>query len=190
VLSAFLAPGCADLFVCPVLIGPEDRLSVPLGAARGSSTTLEIRGQDLDGAYAVWFEAKGIGGQIKKIEPVEADNVEGGDGQKQPKKWFRGLGRSEDRFLRRRRASYAEVGIAPGISAGHPFVVTADPVVLESRSAHGDPEHAQPLEVPTLLAGSFGKRAKSISTRSMHRREKRSCSARFLIKRLREWRRV
>src|SRR5207249_8409306 len=34
-----------------------------------------------------------------------------------------------------------------GISAGHPFVVTADPVVLESRSAHGDPEHAQPLHL-------------------------------------------
>jgi hypothetical protein len=127
----------------------------PLGAPRGSSATLEIRGQDFDGAYAVWFEAKGIAGQIKKIEPVEADNTEGGDGQKQPKKWFRalvdlkidpsaGVGRHMVRLVSPR-----------GMSAGHPFVVTADPVVLESRSAHADPEHAQPLEVPTLLAGKL-----------------------------------
>src|SRR6266446_1914943 len=91
----------------------------------------------------------------KKIEPVEADNTEGGDGQKQPKKWFRAL-------VDLKIDSSAGVGrhmlrlVSPrGISAGHPFVVTADPVVLESRSAHGDPEHAQPLEVPTLLAGKL-----------------------------------
>src|SRR5437762_8031468 len=119
----------------------------PLGAPRGSSTTLEIRGQDLDGAYAVWFEAKGVAGQIQKIEPVAADNVEGGDGQKQPKKWFRAL-------VDLKIDSSAGIGrhmlrlVSPrGMSAGHPFVVTADPVVLESRSAHGDPEHAQPLHL-------------------------------------------
>ena len=42
-----------------------------------------------------------------------------------------------------------------GLSPGHPFVVTADSVVLEGQSNHNDPTHSQPLEVPTLLAGKL-----------------------------------
>src|SRR5689334_14261302 len=62
----------------------------PLGAERGSSVTVEVRGQDFEGAYAVWF-GKGIKGEIRNVECIEAPAVQADDGQKQQQKWFRAI---------------------------------------------------------------------------------------------------
>jgi hypothetical protein len=129
----------------------------PLGAQRGSSTTLEIRGQGFDGVYAVWFATKGISGHIEKIEPIEAAPAKPGeDEDKVKQKWFRAV-------VELKIDPSVEIGkhmlrlMSPrGLSGGHPFVVTADPIILPSgNSAHSDPEHAQPLKIPTLLAGKL-----------------------------------
>lgn len=56
---------------------PEPQLSsaFPLGAAQGARVRVELRGQNLENAYALWSDCAAVTGEIKSIEPVknEAD---------------------------------------------------------------------------------------------------------------------
>jgi len=58
---------------------PEPQLSsvFPLGSSQAARISVELRGQSLDNAYAVWFDCTAIRGEIKSIEPVKAE----GDGK-------------------------------------------------------------------------------------------------------------
>jgi hypothetical protein len=58
---------------------PEPQLSsvFPLGASQGAHISVELRGQNLDNAYAVWSDCAAIRGEIKSIEPVKPE----GDGK-------------------------------------------------------------------------------------------------------------
>lgn len=54
---------------------PEPQLSsaFPLGATQGMRLSVELRGQNLDNAYALWADCAAFRGEIKSIEPVKAD---------------------------------------------------------------------------------------------------------------------
>ncbi len=58
---------------------PEPQLSsvFPLGSSQAARISVELRGQSLDNAYAVWFDCAAIRGEIKSIEPVKPE----GDGK-------------------------------------------------------------------------------------------------------------
>lgn len=58
---------------------PEPQLSsvFPLGSSQAARISVELRGQSLDNAYAVWFDCAAIRGEIKSIEQIKPE----GDGK-------------------------------------------------------------------------------------------------------------
>ena len=77
----------AVLFLAVVPLWPQDKkdspaaepevVSIfPLGGERGATLNAEIRGNTLDGAYAVWFDAEGVKAQVTKLEVVEGAHRE------------------------------------------------------------------------------------------------------------------
>ena len=56
--------------------GPSEPrvLSVfPMGGRQDSVVQTEVRGNDLGGAYAVWFECSDLEGQIEEVEEVREE---------------------------------------------------------------------------------------------------------------------
>src|SRR6266545_3004739 len=110
---------------------PEPQLlSVfPLGATQGSRSRIEIRGQNLEEAYAVWVDCPSIAGEIKSVEATEPE--EQATAVKTPPV-FRvvielsvapdsGIGMHSVRIVSPR-----------GISNPLPFIVYQEPVVVET----------------------------------------------------------
>ena len=56
---------------------PQLSSAFPLGASQGARISVELRGQTLDNAYALWPDCNAISGEIKSIEPVKPE----GDGK-------------------------------------------------------------------------------------------------------------
>ena len=52
---------------------PEVTSVFPLSGQQGSTYTAEIRGQNLDKAYAVWFDCDDLKAEVKGIERVEPE---------------------------------------------------------------------------------------------------------------------
>ncbi len=137
---------------------PEIISVYPLGAAKGAVSEIEVRGSDLEGAYAVWSGSEGIQGRIKKIEPITLLKL-AADAQI--------LAQKEETLGHRvlvglEISSSAKLGrhslrlVSPrGLSNAHPFLVTADPVALESQAPHNDPPNPQLLKAPALLGGKI-----------------------------------
>ncbi len=55
---------------------PEAVSISPLGGRRGTHLEATVRGKSLQGAYAVWFDRKGITARIKRIEELQAGGEE------------------------------------------------------------------------------------------------------------------
>ena len=55
---------------------PQLSYVFPLGAAQGSRRSVELRGQNLENAYALWSDCTAITGEIKSIEPVKSEGPE------------------------------------------------------------------------------------------------------------------
>src|SRR5713226_9641502 len=45
----------------------------PLGGHQGSTFTAEVRGQNLDKAYAVWFDSDDLKAEVKGVERIEPE---------------------------------------------------------------------------------------------------------------------
>ena len=137
---------------------PEIISVYPLGATRGAVSEIEIRGSNLEGAYAVWSGSEGIQGRIKKVEQITLLRLKA-DAQILAKK---------EETLGHRVLVDLEIGssaklgrhslrlVSPrGLSNAHPFLVTADSVVLEIQTPHNDPPNPQLLQTPALLGGKI-----------------------------------
>ena len=67
----------------------EPKLSsvFPLGGRRGTNAQVEVRGNLLAGAYAVWFDSGGLSGRVLKVEEVKEEVKEKASSyQKKPEK--------------------------------------------------------------------------------------------------------
>jgi hypothetical protein len=135
---------------------PEPQLSsvFPLGASQGARISVELRGQNLDNAYAVWSDCAAIRGEIKSIEPVKPE----GDGKAakgQP------VLKLMAEFV---VASDANLGqhtfriIGPrGISNPLPFFVHQEPVTVEGDlPLDGSPAARRISRLPTVVSGTLG----------------------------------
>ena len=137
---------------------PEIISVYPLGATSGAVSEIEIRGSNLEGAYAVWSGSEGIQGRIKKIEQITLLKLQANAqilAQKEETLGHRVLVDLEiDSSAKLGRHSLRLVS-PRGLSNAHPFLVTVDPVVLESQTPHNDPPNPQLLKTPALLGGKL-----------------------------------
>jgi len=152
---------CLLLLACPLCVAasgvPEVTSVFPLGGHRGSTFAAEIRGQNLDKAYAVWFDCDDLKAEVKGIERVEpeAKNAIPNKDQQEEKK------QQQQRLL-------LEVAIRPGAKVGAHALrvitpggvsgplaiqVNSEPVISESLSPHNAPAKAQTVNSPIIVNG-------------------------------------
>ena len=140
---------------------PEAISIYPLGGERGATLNAEIRGNTLDGAYAVWFDAEGVNAQATKLEVVEGAETEPRESSREDSKDKAGEQRLRVLF---QIASAAKPGtyfcrvVTPrGVSNAVSFQVNAEPTINEAVEAHNTPDLAQPLLFPLIVNGRIDK---------------------------------
>jgi len=135
---------------------PEPQLSsaFPIGAAQGARVRVELRGQNLENAYALWSDCAAITAEIKSIDPVKPE----GDGKA-------ATGQAVFQIV-------AELVVAPdtkvgqhtfriigprGISNPLPFFVYQEPVMVEGDlPLDGSPAARRIKTLPAVLSGTLG----------------------------------
>ncbi|HJZ53516.1 MAG TPA: hypothetical protein VKE74_01075, partial [Gemmataceae bacterium] len=131
----------------------------PLGAQRGTTVDVEIRGSSLDGSYAAWLGAGTRLDAPPAAAPSGADArcARSADGLEAHVRAIQGGSRATLRLV---IASDARVGfhnlglIAPsGLSATIPFWVGAHTVIQEAAAPHDTPDAAQPVTLPVAVNG-------------------------------------
>jgi len=135
---------------------PEPQLSsvFPLGASQGARISVELQGQILDKAYAVWFDCAAIRGEIKSIEAVKPE----GDGKA-----------TKDKPVLKVVAEFvvapdADLGqhafriVGPrGVSNPLPFFVHQEPVTDEGElPLDGSPPTRRISKLPLVVSGTLG----------------------------------
>ena len=117
----------------------------PLGGQPGTSFTATIRGQSIDGAYALWFESSGIEAAVEGLD-VEQPPPDAAKSEKKKK---------ETQLLRVRFqiGTEAEPGehsfrvvTSHGLSNALKLHLHAEPSVAEQREPHELPTEAQPVQ--------------------------------------------
>jgi hypothetical protein len=128
---------------------PTLRSTFPLGGQPGSKLQLTVRGQHLQGAYAVWFDCSQLTGIVLGSEPLEFP----GQDKKPPEK-------GQKLTVEVQVGSTATAGVHSlrvlsdgGISGPAPFLVHASKSVLEQAGPHDVPAKAQPIAFPTEVHG-------------------------------------
>ncbi len=171
--SIFRTLPAVFLFVCAVLAIPPIQAEkkalpsdpralyiFPVGGQRGAVAEVRIKGQTLQGTYAVWTESDALRGRVKQIEEID----EVGD---QPYA-IGSVPLSHRVTVEVEIASNAELGghflrlVTPkGVSDPLPFRVSSErePVIGEdvSRTGPGRPTQGQFLEYPVAVNGLIGR---------------------------------
>jgi hypothetical protein len=129
----------------------------PLGGKLGSSFEVRIRGQNLEGAYAAWFDCEAIKAEVKIVEEVDLDQTEEPQAKKAPGR------KGHQVVLKVRITPAAELGdhklrivSRRGVSDAVPFRVHAEAVIAESESPHQRPGDAQFVSFPAVINGRIG----------------------------------
>jgi hypothetical protein len=132
----------------------------PLGSRQGSLVEAYVRGKDLDGVSAVYFDSNKLHGRIKKIEQAEL-----------PEQPSKGQGPESEKTARGFRitvevqidattpvGSYMLRIVTPdGISDALPFLICSEPVVSGMESPHYRPDPAQAVNLPAVINGTMSR---------------------------------
>jgi hypothetical protein len=151
-MLAALQVGAAQSAAEPTLLS-----IFPLGGTGGSKIELAVRGENLQGAYGVWFDCPALHGKLTnvqdiRIEPKDPKEPKEGD---KPRK---GQSVSVEVVV----AATAEPGahalrlVTPrGVSGPLWFVVNTEPVAAETDAKHDTPADAQPVKIPGVVNGKL-----------------------------------
>jgi len=166
-------PGSLLLLMCAAVLVPSDcfsqadpedtgplLLSVsPLTVQRGISLKVEVRGNRLDGVYAVWSDTSGITGRVLSVDEVKdliKPRVRPSQQEIKPIPVFRAL-------IDLQIDATTSVGVHSlrlvshrGVSNAFSFPVVDAPVTVEAASSHQTIEQAQPATCPGFISGKLG----------------------------------
>jgi len=132
----------------------------PLMGQRGSTLQVEVRGNRLDAAYAVWVRNSGFKGRILGVEEVKDQVQQRANPLEKPKKPEL-LYRAQ---LQLQIDATTSVGVHAlrlvshrGVSNAIGFPVTDARVTVEAAGPHQTIEQAQPMVQPGFVSGKIGK---------------------------------
>lgn len=147
------------------LEGEPTLISVfPLGARQGSVLEVEIRGRNLTGVQAIWFDAAGLSGQIKTVDQIKLEEKGGALTQVTQENKTRPGHRvllQLEIGLSTRCGSYLLRLVSPrGISNALPFLVSTGSIssASETSTSHRTPAEAQPLDIPVIVNGRIAEK--------------------------------
>ena len=143
---------------------PEDNgpllLSMsPLTGQRGISLKVEVRGNRLDGVYAVWSDNSGMTGRVLSVEEVKdlvKPRVRPSQQEIKPIPVFRVLLDLQIDPLTRVGVHSLRLVSHRGVSNAFSFPVVDAPVTMEASSSHQTIEQAQPATFPGFISGKLG----------------------------------
>ena len=130
---------------------PQALSIAPLGGQKGGRLEATLRGQSLQGAYAVWFDREGVTATVERVEEVAAGG-ESNPSEDPSKVQKLILGLQIDRSAGTGR--YGLRVVSPqGVSGPLAFLVHDLPSVAESMRSSGPGSKAQPVRFPCAIDG-------------------------------------
>lgn len=136
----------------------------PLGGNPGSSFEVVMRGENLEGAYAVWLDCPRLRAEIKDVREVESGKSEGESDDPIAKKEPEKAKKSYAVVLGVKIDTTADIGahrlrlIAPtGVSNALWFLVDSEPAILETDKLHSTLTEAQSVNFPLIVNGRLAK---------------------------------
>ncbi len=160
---AFLSLTCLDVQIRGDTPPGEPEVSsiFPQTGQRGTTLGAEIRGENLEGAYAVWWETGGLRARIKSVEEIAPEKKEGTP-QEQTQAAEKHPGHLVS--LQLEMDAHASIDhhrlriITPaGVSNALDFFVTEEPSLVEGEASHDRPHQAQMVRFPVLVNGRIEK---------------------------------
>ena len=143
---------------------PEDTgpllLSIsPLTGRPGNLLKVEVRGNRLDGVYAVWSDNSGITGRVLSVEEVKdliKPRVRPSQQEIKPIPVFRALIDLQIDATTRVGVHSLRLVSHRGVSNAFSFPVVDAPVTVEAASSHQTIGQAQPATLPGFISGKLG----------------------------------
>lgn len=138
---------------------PEILSLSPLGGQQGARFTVQVRGKNLEGAYAVWFDCSRLKASVQKIDttPLDPEQEAAPDKDSDEKAYLV--------RIRMQVARSAPVGahrlrlISPrGVSNALSFHVNSEPVLAESEIASLGDVLGKTPPFPLLITGTLSQR--------------------------------
>ena len=130
---------------------PQALSIAPLGGQRGARLEATLRGQSLQGAYAVRFDREGVTATVEGVEEL-APASDGDPSKKSPKAQMLTLGLRIDPSAGMGR--YQMRVVSPqGVSGPLTFLVHDLPSVAESNPSSGQAPSPQPVDFPCAING-------------------------------------
>ena len=133
----------------------------PMGGQPGMVLEVEMRGNNLAGAYAVWFEEDAFQVEVRKVEEIrpdekkkEEEEKEEGESKTSPT-IYRVLLRMDIDSTSTTGTHVLRLVSPLGVSNAVPFLVGPGPVSSEIQSPHNTPGRAQSVDVPIVINGKI-----------------------------------
>ena len=130
---------------------PQALSIAPLGGQRGARLEATLRGQSLQGAYAVRFDREGVTATVEGVEEL-APASDGDPSKKSPKAQMLTLGLQIDPSAGAGRYQLRVVS-PQGVSGPLAFLVHDLPSVIESQRAMGQAAKVQAIDFPCAING-------------------------------------
>ena len=130
---------------------PQALSIAPLGGQKGARLEATLRGQSLQGAYAVWFEREGVTATVERVEELAAGDA-GNPSEEPPKVQKLTLGLRIDRSAGTGRYQLRVVS-PQGVSGPLVFLVHDLPSVAESNPSSGQAPSPQTVDFPCAIDG-------------------------------------
>lgn len=130
---------------------PQALSIAPLGGQRGARLEVTLRGQSLQGAYAIRFDREGVAATVERVEELAAEG-EGDPSGKPPKIQKLTLGVQIDQSAGRGRYNLRVVS-PQGVSGPLAFLVHDLPSLSENNPSSGQASSAQTVDFPCAIHG-------------------------------------
>jgi len=171
--SGALLPKSLLLLWCAVVLTPSQGFSQadpeetgplllsisPLTGRPGNVLKVEIRGNRLDGVYALWSNNSGITGRVLSVEEVKdliKPRVRPSQQEIKPIPVFRVLLDLQIDATTRVGVHALRLVSHRGVSNAFSFPVVDAPITVEAASSHQTIELAQPANLPGFISGKLG----------------------------------
>lgn len=166
-MNRFLVLIIAFFPVVALAVEPQITSVFPLGGTRGTDFQAEVQGQNLEGAFAVWFDCEDVKATVKNVEPVGQPDKESNVAKKEEKDKKKKPPQQKV-LLDLKIGHNAAFGphalrlVTPqGVSGPLAFQVNSEPTINEKPELHGTADKSQQISFPIVVNGRISEKGES-----------------------------